>query len=77
MIIPIKCFSCGNLLANKYKYFREQTNHRKKQTNTDPSRVEYLSKTRNEKTAEGTVLDEMKLTNLCCRRQMLCHVDIL
>ena len=29
-----------------------------------------------EKTAEGEVLDELKLNKMCCRRHMLTHVDI-
>ena len=24
MIIPIKCFTCGEVLANKYRYYLEQ-----------------------------------------------------
>jgi DNA-directed RNA polymerase I, II, and III subunit RPABC5 len=38
--------------------------------------VVYLTKERVEKTPEGEVLDELKLTNVCCRRHMLTHVDI-
>jgi DNA-directed RNA polymerase subunit N (RpoN/RPB10) len=35
-----------------------------------------LTKDNMEKTAEGEVLDELRLTNMCCRRHMLTHVDI-
>jgi Cft2 family RNA processing exonuclease len=24
MIIPIKCFTCGTILANKYRYYQEE-----------------------------------------------------
>ena len=24
MIIPIKCFTCGNVLADKYRYYQEE-----------------------------------------------------
>ena len=24
MIIPVKCFTCGNLLANKYLFYKKQ-----------------------------------------------------
>ena len=24
MIIPIKCFTCGNVLANKYRYYQQE-----------------------------------------------------
>jgi DNA-directed RNA polymerase I, II, and III subunit RPABC5 len=39
-------------------------------------KVVYLTKTNVEKTAEGEVLDTLGLTNVCCRRHMLTHVDI-
>jgi len=39
-------------------------------------RVVYLTKENMEKTAEGQVLDKLRLTNVCCRRHMLTQVDI-
>ena len=30
MIIPIKCFTCGTLLADKYRYYCEEVRKRKK-----------------------------------------------
>ena len=29
MIIPIKCFTCGTVLANKYRYYCEEVRQRK------------------------------------------------
>ena len=29
MIIPIKCFTCGGLLADKYRFYQEQVRQRK------------------------------------------------
>jgi DNA-directed RNA polymerase subunit N len=76
MIIPIKCFTCGGVLADKYRYF--QTEVRKKKTSNGMSvdKVVYLTKTNVDKTPEGLVLDELGLHNVCCRRHMLTHVDI-
>ena len=39
-------------------------------------KVIYLTENTLEKTPEGEVLDKLKLTNMCCRRHMLTHVDI-
>jgi DNA-directed RNA polymerase I, II, and III subunit RPABC5 len=39
-------------------------------------KVIYLTSEYSEKTPEGEVLDELKLTKMCCRRHMLTHVDI-
>jgi len=38
--------------------------------------VVYLTKETMDKTPEGAVLDTLGLTNVCCRRHMLTHVDI-
>ena len=76
MIIPIKCFTCGNVLANKYRYFLEKVRAKKLSKGANPDKVIYLTKDRVEKTVEGDILDELRLTNVCCRRHMLTHVDI-
>jgi DNA-directed RNA polymerase subunit N (RpoN/RPB10) len=76
MIIPIKCFTCGNVLADKYQCYLERVRASKTGTE-DPNQIVYMTRTnRTTKTAEGHVLDEMGLTNVCCRRHMLTHVDI-
>ena len=76
MIIPVKCFTCGKVLANKYRYFQEQVRKNKKDNNLDEDSVIYLTKENTSKTAEGKVLDDLQLTRMCCRRHMLTHVDI-
>jgi DNA-directed RNA polymerase subunit N len=76
MIIPIKCFTCGNVLADKYRYFLEQVKKSKLSESKDIHRVVYLTKENMNKTAEGNVLDDLGLKNVCCRRHMLTHVDI-
>jgi DNA-directed RNA polymerase subunit N (RpoN/RPB10) len=76
MIIPIKCFTCGTLLADKYRYYCEEVRKRKIGKDMPIDKVVYLTKTYSEKTAEGIVLDELNLKKMCCRRHMLTHVDI-
>tara|TARA_B100000035_G_C20911252_1_gene514064 strand:+ start:160 stop:393 length:234 start_codon:yes stop_codon:yes gene_type:complete len=76
MIIPIKCFTCGNVLADKYRYYQDKVRKMKLDSNTDPDKVIYLTKNYNKKAPEGIVLDELSLTKMCCRRHMLTHVDI-
>jgi DNA-directed RNA polymerase subunit N (RpoN/RPB10) len=76
MIIPIKCFTCGNVLADKYQCYLERV-RAQKSSSDDPNQIVYMTRTnRSKKTAEGHVLDEMGLTNVCCRRHILTHVDI-
>jgi len=81
MIIPIKCFTCGNVIANKYRYYQEQVRKKKlaKKNNgesIDVDKVLYLTKEFSDKTPEGEVLDELNMKKMCCRRHFLTHVDI-
>jgi DNA-directed RNA polymerases I, II, and III subunit RPABC5 len=76
MIIPVKCFTCGKVLANKYRYYQGEVRRLKLLQGTNVDKVVYLTKTNTEKTIEGNVLDELGLTGVCCRRHMLTHVDI-
>ena len=64
MIIPVKCFTCGMVLADKYRYYQNEVRRIK------------LLQGNTEKTIEGTILDDLGLTKVCCRRHMLTHVDI-
>lgn len=81
MIIPVKCFTCGNVIGNKYRYYQSEVRKRKLAKNigkdtTDIDKVLYLTKEFHEKTPEGEVLDELNLKKMCCRRHLLTHVDI-
>jgi DNA-directed RNA polymerase I, II, and III subunit RPABC5 len=78
MIIPIKCFTCGKVLADKYRYYLAEVHKLKlnDNPNIDSDKVVYLTDNNVKKTAEGKVLDQLGLTRYCCRRHMLCHVDI-
>jgi len=76
MIIPIKCFTCGTVIADKYRYYQMEVRRIKLANGDDVDKVVYLSKKNIDKTPEGKVLDDLGLTNVCCRRHMLTHVDI-
>lgn len=76
MIIPVKCFTCGTVLADKYRYYQTEVRRIKTSKGLSTEKVVYLTKTNVEKTTEGEVLDTLGLTNPCCRRHMLTHVDI-
>ncbi len=72
-MIPIKCFTCGNVIGDKYRYYKNTVNESKKMEQDDTYKnVDELNKT-----IEGKVLDSLQLNNVCCRRHMLTHVDII
>lgn len=76
MIIPVKCFTCGKVLADKYRFFQEEVSKIKQDKNIDEKKIEYLTKDVKDKSPEGEILDKLNLTKYCCRRHMLTHVDI-
>lgn len=81
MIIPIKCFTCGNVIADKYRFYQQEVRKRKLAKNfgensNDIDKVVYLTKEFHDKTPEGEVLDELRMKKMCCRRHFLTHVDI-
>ena len=74
MIIPIKCFTCGKVLADKWLYYKKEV---EKNINAEDKINIYLDKNKNEKSIQGKVLDDLNLKKICCRRHMLTHVDII
>lgn len=76
MIIPIKCFTCGEVLADKYRYYLEQVKSIKMKRGIQNDTVLYLTRENTAKTPEGEVLDTLGMNKMCCRRHMLTHVDI-
>tara|TARA_Y100000591_G_C21849740_1_gene710923 strand:+ start:3875 stop:4108 length:234 start_codon:yes stop_codon:yes gene_type:complete len=76
MIIPVKCFTCGKVLGDKYRFYVREISKRKIEKNLDVNKIEYLTKNTIDKTIEGEVLDKLKLNKYCCRRHMLTHVEI-
>lgn len=74
MIIPVKCFTCGKVLADKYRYYLSEV--RKQETNQGNESIHYLTESTKEKTIQGVVLDNINIKKMCCRRHMLTHVDI-
>ena len=76
MIIPVKCFTCGKVLANKYLYYIRKVREKKLSDGLEGDDVVYLTKENVKKTPEGEVMDQLGLTKYCCRRHMLTQVDI-
>jgi len=66
MLIPIRCFSCGNLIANKYEKYLELLNKKKEEKNY------------NELTTDNSdIFKKLKLKRYCCKRMLLTNVDII
>ena len=76
MIIPVKCFTCGTVLADKYRWYQSKVREKKLANQMNVEKVVYLTTEFIDKTPEGEVLDTLNLTKMCCRRHMLTHVNI-
>ena len=77
MLIPVRCFTCGKVLADKYNYYKVRVRELKLAMDLEDDKVIYLTPEYTKKTPEGEVMDELKLKKMCCRRHMLSHVDII
>ena len=91
MLIPIRCFTCGKVLADKYDfYLKEVQKLQKSGENTkDKPKEKNSAKDTAAKKAEaeeykhfealrtGPILDKMGLNRYCCRRHMLGTVDLM
>jgi len=76
MLIPVKCFTCGKVIGNRYNYYLKEVIKRKEQMGEIPQEIQYLDDKSIDKTVEGLLLDELKLKDMCCRRHFLTHVNI-
>ena len=78
MIIPVRCYSCGKILANKYNYFQNELNRKKLAMNTteDPLIIN-VNAADVKKTIAGELMDELGLTRICCRKVLLTSINII
>jgi len=89
MLIPVKCYSCGKVLANKYVYFQNQLEIKKKELkqnsvnnindnndNNDPLFIN-INATIVKKTIAGEIMDDLGLIRICCRKTLLTSINIV
>ena len=85
MTIPVRCFTCGEVMADKWvPYITAIQNDKNKvsgevNTETNDLELRYIDVHNPEadKSIEGQILDEMGLHKYCCRRMMLANVHII
>ena len=74
MIIPIRCMSCGKVIADKWRYFQEEVKKRKKGESVE----RYYYDGNNIPTKpEKEVLDLLNLKRPCCRKHFLTQIDLI
>lgn len=77
MIIPIRCFTCNSIIADKYECFLEK----KAQIVIDKDEgiidTNSIKEGKIKKSQVGTILDSLKVNRYCCRRMFLGQVDLI
>ena len=81
MIIPIRCYTCNKLLADKYEYYERELLRKKLaigSTANDPDPlIININAADVKKTIAGEIMDEVGLHRLCCRKTMLTSINII
>lgn len=82
MLIPPRCFTCGNVLADKWVPYintvREEKNESKEIFKENELDIKFIDVNKKvEKSIEGQVLDEMGLHKYCCRIPFLTNVHLI
>lgn len=82
MIIPIRCFTCGKVIADKWREYEKRC----AELDTPSAPSDGLNTSRPGPNADrhglyqnnprDKILNELGLTRMCCRRHMLTHVDL-
>ena len=85
MLIPVRCYTCGEILADKWIPYISAIQNDKNNIDgeVDPDKdileLKYIDiqEPKPEKSIEGKILDELELHKYCCRRMMLGNVHII
>lgn len=84
MIIPVRCFTCGKVLADKWEFYNKKCKELEKQNVSGGGSQKKKEDDKEIPTSKyftepfkKEILDEIGLDRYCCRRHMLGHVDII
>ena len=83
MIIPIRCFTCGTVIADKWQPFVKMAIDEKKKSDEnvdselDIQYIDVKDEGRLKKSIEGKILDKLDMHKYCCRRMFLGNVHLI
>ena len=80
MIIPVRCFTCGSVISDKWVKYQELVDKYRietKQADVELLDIDALVSESNEPTAEYKALKDLEVIRVCCRRHFLCNVDMI
>ena len=82
MIIPIRCFTCNNKIANKWELYNELLEKKdgEKEYILTTEIIKDIKENKESKKIKsniGQVLDNIGITRYCCRRHFIGHVELI
>ena len=86
MIIPIRCFTCGKVIADKWNAYKEQIEKDSKSSSKKDKKftLEEITITDKEdpmryfeKNSQKKSLDKLGIVRMCCVRHFISHVDLI
>ena len=72
MIIPIRCMSCGNVIADKWNSYKAELKKRKR-----TEELYFMDGTQIPQTIEFELMKRLGFKRACCRKHFLTHVDLM
>ena len=78
MIIPVRCFTCNNVIGSKYKKYKEL--NEKYRTSMDEDIISTIDNKEEfeKKIAQGIeIFNKIGIKRYCCKRHLLTHVDLI
>jgi len=76
MIIPVRCYTCGKVICDKWEAYVELMRSTDNSDAGDARALE-VSVDVPIRTARGAVLDKLGIKRICCRRHFLGNVDLM
>jgi DNA-directed RNA polymerase subunit N len=76
MIIPIRCFTCSKVIADKYDYYHQEKNKLIVAAKNDDKTTDADLKFFNDIHTKE-ILDNLGLIRYCCRRSLMSSVDMM
>ena len=72
MIIPIRCFTCSMVIADKYDYYHQEKNKLKNDDSKTDNDLKFFNDIHTKE-----ILDNLGLIRYCCRRSLMSSVDLM
>jgi DNA-directed RNA polymerase subunit N (RpoN/RPB10) len=72
MIIPVRCFTCGHVIADKWRWYE------RKLKEGGSEEVEHADTTgKGMVTLKAELLNQLGMERMCCRRMFIGNVDVM